>query len=224
MPEVIALFGGTGSTGRHILKLALDQGFKVQVLARTPSKITDTHENLSVIQGSFSDDTAVQETIKGADYVICAAGGKKGDKDFQKDMMKNFVTKLWTFFDEDEKNLPKAFLYQAGSFVPRPDGSNPLFLKFMRATVAWLLGISELITDHENVIKFIAANPKPGMRVIVTRPAGLKVAEGGQKLVASEENYELGMVAFKDLAAFTLEAIKDESLDGKYPFIKIAEK
>jgi uncharacterized protein YbjT (DUF2867 family) len=46
----IALFGGTGKTGKHLMQQALDQGHSLRVLVRSPEKVTITHDNLKILQ------------------------------------------------------------------------------------------------------------------------------------------------------------------------------
>jgi hypothetical protein len=222
MTETIALFGATGGTGKYLLPAALEAGYKVQALVRTPSKVETKHENLTLIEGDFSNDAAITETVKGAHYVISCAGGPLGKpKDYPEGMMLNFITLLWPKL-EAESQL-KVFLYQSGAFVPKPDGSNPFMMKLMRATMGRMVGITPNVDENEKVGKFMDSNPTKSFSVIVTRPGMINDKEGGQKLVASDSP-PMGSITFKDLAFFTLEAIKDESLAGKYPFVVVAKK
>jgi len=59
---LIAVTGGTGFVGRHVIKVLLDSGYAVRALARTPSKLSDiSHDNLSVLKGSLGrHDKAAQ--------------------------------------------------------------------------------------------------------------------------------------------------------------------
>ena len=68
----IAVFGGTGRTGTHVVQRALADGHEVVVLARTPEKLTVKDDRLTVVQGDVLDKTAVSQTITGADAVISA--------------------------------------------------------------------------------------------------------------------------------------------------------
>ena len=70
---LIAVTGGTGFVGRHVIKALLESGYQVRALARTPSKLDDLHhKNLDVLQGSLgSDDVAL---VKGANVVLHMAG------------------------------------------------------------------------------------------------------------------------------------------------------
>jgi putative NADH-flavin reductase len=70
----IAVFGGTGKTGKHVVEQALAAGHEVTVLARNPAKITIQNPRLHVVQGDIQDAAKVLETVKGADAVISALG------------------------------------------------------------------------------------------------------------------------------------------------------
>ena len=70
---LIAVTGGTGFVGRHVIKALLESGHKVRALARTPTKLAGlSHDNLDVTKGSLgSNDVAL---IEGADVVLHMAG------------------------------------------------------------------------------------------------------------------------------------------------------
>jgi uncharacterized protein YbjT (DUF2867 family) len=70
----IALFGATGRTGRVVTELALKQGYQVRALVRTPSKLTLSDPNLTVIAGDLLDPAWVEETVRGTDAVLFLVG------------------------------------------------------------------------------------------------------------------------------------------------------
>jgi len=76
---LIAVTGGTGFVGRHMITALLESGYLVRVLARTPSKLADlSHTNLEVFEGSLgSDDAAL---VDSADVVLHMAGLIKARK------------------------------------------------------------------------------------------------------------------------------------------------
>ncbi|MCY7413063.1 MAG: NAD(P)H-binding protein [Salinibacterium sp.] len=76
--HTIALFGGTGRTGRHVLQQALAAGHSVRMLARRPEAVTVASDHLVVIGGDVLDAAAVAETIGVADVVISVFGQVKG--------------------------------------------------------------------------------------------------------------------------------------------------
>jgi putative NADH-flavin reductase len=79
----LAIFGGTGKTGRHLVRQALDAGDHVTVLARTPAKVDLEHERLRVIAGDIGDPAAVARAIDGADAVLSVLGPTQNSPDYQ---------------------------------------------------------------------------------------------------------------------------------------------
>ena len=72
--RTIALFGATGRTGRHLLRLALDAGYHVRVLARSTAKLDIKDARLTVLAGNVRDLDQVRATIAGVDAVISVLG------------------------------------------------------------------------------------------------------------------------------------------------------
>jgi uncharacterized protein len=219
--ETITLFGATGSTGKHVLEQAL-KTYKVRAMVRDPVKVTAQSDNLTVIKGDFSNMIAVKDALKGADYVISTSGGRLGDaKNYDKLFMKRFVEALWPLMKE-ERTI-KAFLYQAGAFSSPPGKKLPLVLAIMRGTMGRMMGFTPNVQDNDAVLAFIDSQLKDAatttFKTIVTRPGMISEGPSKIKLMGSETKTPTGSIQFIDLAAFSLEAIKDESLYGKYLYV-----
>ena len=80
----LAVFGATGPTGQLLVKQALEQGYSVTALARTPEKLAIQHSSLRVVKGNVLDVGVVEETISGADAALSCLGRRspfsgKGD-------------------------------------------------------------------------------------------------------------------------------------------------
>ncbi|MGB3616574.1 MAG: SDR family oxidoreductase [Catalinimonas sp.] len=73
----IAVFGGTGRTGQHIVRQALQAGHQVRTLARNPSKMKVVDERLTVVHGDATDGRAVAEVVAGSNAVINTVGHTK---------------------------------------------------------------------------------------------------------------------------------------------------
>ena len=218
--ETIAVFGATGSTGRHVVRHALAKGYKVRALARSPDKVSVEDGNLAVIKGDFKDLAALKETVQGADYVICCAGGASG-KAHEAGMMIAFIRRLWPLL-EAEPAL-KVFLFQSVIFAPKPDGSLPLLLKLLGPVAAFLNGNTRMLKDNTQVTKFIAANTSDHFDYIVTRPGAIAEKEGGRALTTDQNKGSLATITFANLGGFTVDALKDPSLYGTCPFVVAAK-
>ncbi len=70
----VAIFGGTGRTGRLVVEQALQAGHSVTVLVRNPDKLGVTAPRLRIVVGELADAAKVAETITGQDAVLSALG------------------------------------------------------------------------------------------------------------------------------------------------------
>lgn len=71
----IALLGGSGRIGGHLLTWALQSGHEVTALARNPASLTPA-AGLTVVAGQATDDAVVAEVVAGADAVLSALGAR----------------------------------------------------------------------------------------------------------------------------------------------------
>eukprot|EP00980_Cylindrotheca_fusiformis_P007140 scaffold1501_cov130-Cylindrotheca_fusiformis.AAC.9 len=223
MEETIAIFGATGDTGSEILDQALKQGKKVRVMVRSPSKLAvKEHANLVVVEGDcFASDAKsnIEKTIRGSDYVICCVNGPKGKpKEFPVGKILQFVKEVIEIMEKLQS--AKVFLFQSGAFVAHPDGTHPFTMKFMKKVVGeWMVGIGPNMQECADVQDyFYEMRDELKTKFIISRPGGLKKGKGGKKIVA-RKNPPMGMVTFTDLATFTLEAVKDESIHNSFPYV-----
>ena len=67
----LAITGGTGFVGSHLIKAALAHGHRVTALARRPQS---KKERLTWVVGDLADRPAVKRLVEGADAVIHVAG------------------------------------------------------------------------------------------------------------------------------------------------------
>jgi len=242
--ETIAVFGGTGNTGREFVKAALARGYRVRALARSAARLegavgvplgsgsgggggeSRNENNLMIFEGDFGNARAVQETVRGADYAVVMAGMPPHTTSNEMLMTDFAKDRLFPALRSESKI--KSVLYQAGAFCNKPDGSNSLMLKLLRPLFTRLSGIGPMVRDNEGVMMFVDEEMKKEgdddalpFKVVVIRPGKLVEGEGDRSLEASPDSPELSPVTYTELAAFNLEAMKDESLVGKYPFVKV---
>lgn len=73
-PLRILVIGGSRGIGFETVKLALERGHKVTVLARQPGQMKIEHANLTTIQGDICDAADVQQAVTNQDAVVLAIG------------------------------------------------------------------------------------------------------------------------------------------------------
>ena len=102
----LAIFGGTGKTGIHVVRKALDAGHDVTALARDPGKMSIRQERLKVVQGDAIDADVVEKTIAGSDAVLSVLGQSPV-------IINNILAGM-------KKNNVKRLAVAAGAGVPDP--------------------------------------------------------------------------------------------------------
>jgi putative NADH-flavin reductase len=73
----ILLFGATGRTGKHVLREAVDKGYEVVALVRSPDKITATSPMIQVIKGTPEAQSDVERAFDGCDAVVSALNNNR---------------------------------------------------------------------------------------------------------------------------------------------------
>ncbi|AIQ49274.1 hypothetical protein R70723_27810 [Paenibacillus sp. FSL R7-0273] len=68
----ILILGATGRVGSHIVNHALQDGHHVTVLVRTPEKLQQFNQNLTVIHGNVVNKEDITHAVQGNDVVISA--------------------------------------------------------------------------------------------------------------------------------------------------------
>ena len=73
-PKRIAVIGATARSGRVIIAQALEAGYLVTGLARSPEKLGYEHENLTMVKGDVRDVETLKAALTGSEVVICMVG------------------------------------------------------------------------------------------------------------------------------------------------------
>lgn len=218
--ETLAIFGATGKTGLHVVHTALEKyRWKVKAMVRTPSKLKSIiqHDNLNIIEGDFTNREAIRATLEGCTRVICCAGGPHSNQKYPKKFMLKFVKQeLWPAVQESK---PVSLLFQAGALSKRHR-----FPPFQQLCIAPFMGLYPMAKDNDAVLRFIHKNPLTNIGVVCTRPGFLLDSKGGDSLYAHAYVPNQMPLAFRDLARFNLEAVLDETLLGKYPYVRSRKK
>lgn len=70
----VAVVGGSGRTGAHVVRLLGEAGHELVLLARDPARLRTLPAGASVLTGAVTDPTAVARLVDGADAVVSALG------------------------------------------------------------------------------------------------------------------------------------------------------
>jgi putative NADH-flavin reductase len=148
----LAIFGGTGKTGQHLVAQALDAGHEVIVLARTPSKFTLQNNYLTIVQGNVLDLNAVEKVIQDADAVLSVLGPSSNKPEFTISKgMDNILAAM-------KAHNVQRLVISAGAGVRDPQDKPGLIDRF--ASVALNIISKNVIADMKQVVEKVRASDR----------------------------------------------------------------
>jgi uncharacterized protein len=199
--KAFLVFGATGRTGQHFTRLALEQGHRVRVSARTPSKLAVRHPDLDVRQGSLPDVDDLDGLLRGIDVVVSLLGDAQQQNERKVNLA--FVRRLVPAM---RRAHVSRFLYQAGG-LSKPPGQklSPLF-RVIRSTVArGYIGQHE---DNEAVMEYLVQ--EAGDLEWMVHRAGIG-SNGPSKGILERSETAFSIATFEDVAAYNLRTVMDSS-------------
>jgi putative NADH-flavin reductase len=90
----ILVYGATGKVGIHIVDEALNRGHIVTAVSRDPSRITQIHDNLSVVQGDILDSESVASLAVDQDVIIISVRGIVGNSKDPNDAIQRIAPEI----------------------------------------------------------------------------------------------------------------------------------
>ena len=208
--KTIALFGGTGQTGTEFLKIALDRGYRVKALVRSPQKVKIAHANLEILEGDVLEQKDVIGAIQGTEVVVSLFGHVKGSPEWlQTNGTKNIV---WAMKEHGVEKI----ISLSGGGLPYPEKDRPQFADKLIRTIMKLT-VPKILNDaieHHEILK--ASNLK---WIIVRGPRltnGPKLGSYRTGWVGVNASTQIGRA---DLADFIVKQVEDDQFLLQMPFV-----
>ena len=204
----ILIIGGTGKTGKELIKQGLEKGYSITALVRNPLKIKIDHPNLSVKKGNVLKPENFEAIFFGQDAVLSALGHKRFIiySNILSEGTKNII-------DEMEKQKIKRFICITSLGIN--DSRFRLGLYYTLFTIPFILFFYFLDkSKQEKIIK------KSNLDWTIVRPGQLTNGIITTKYKHGEKvgNYILTkMISRADVAHFMLNQINDKTYVHKTP-------
>ncbi len=205
----IALFGGTGRTGRKFLDKALANDYKVTALARDTSQLKP-HKHLVGIQGDVLNQEDVNHVVKNSDIVVSLFGHVKGSP-------KGLQTKGTThIINAMQKYDVKRIISLSGGGLPFPEKDEPKFIDKLIRTIM-KIAVPKILNDAINHAEVLRKSDRDWM--IVRAPRLTDDKEKGQYKVGWVGVNASTKISRTDLADFILKQIEDTKFSKQMPFV-----
>ena len=205
----IAIFGGTGRTGLHLVQQALADGYQVVVLARTPSKLSIKNDVLTVIQGDVKDAAAVAKTITGVEAVISVLGPTSNAPTFEVSQgMTNILAAM-------NKQGVRRLVISAGAGVGDPNDAPKIFNHVMNFLLKVMA--KNVLADMSKVVEMVRASDLDW--TVVRLPMLTDDPKTGNIKVGYVGKGMGSRISRADIADFMLAQLKDKTYIRKSPAI-----
>lgn len=202
------IIGGSGKTGRELIKQGLEQGHSITALMRTPHNYKETHKNLTIVKGNVLQLDSFEPSIKEQDAVLSALGHKRF-------FIKTSILSKGTnnILNAMEKHNVNRFICITSLGIN--DSRFKLGLYYTLFTIPLILFFYfRDKSKQEQLIK------NSGLKWTIVRPGQLT---NGKKRLKYEHGLNVGhyiltkMISRADVADFMLKQLKDKTYICKTP-------
>lgn len=203
----LALFGATGHIGRHVLRLAIDQGHAVTAFVRDRSQIdVHTATTCHLVVGSLENPTAVRYVIEGNEAVIVTLAAGHG-------VLESFDKSALPVL---RHHGPRRIVSMVGASVRMPGDPRSTSLSLM--TLVMHLVPGGLLRDAQGHARRLAGS---GLDWTLVRSANFSAAPatGGIRVTTDAEMPLSASITHGDLAAFMLKTAVSGSFMRQAPMV-----
>lgn len=205
----IAVIGGTGKSGKYLVKQLIEQGFQLKILIRNPDNFQIKNSLVEVIKGDVINYSSISTLIEGCQAVISTLGLgiPASDPTIFSQATSNVIKVM------NEQNVHR-YIVTTGLNVDTPlDKKSP---KTLFAT-DWMRKNFPISTANKQSEFDILSNSKVDW-TLVRLPLIEQTDQKGE-IIVSLEDCPGDKVSATDLANFLIEQLFTDSFVRKSPFI-----
>ena len=197
------VFGATGRTGQHLVRLLLAKGHTVRAVARHPAKLAIQDPRLEILHGSITEELALHDLLQGVDVVSLLLGDAAGQR--ERNINTEFIQRLVPAM---RIQGVKRLLYQAGAFTRPYKQKLPLSLWLLRNTLVRFGGLTGQHEDNEAVIEYLVEHAEDIAWTVNRAAIG---GDGPSKGKLQRSGTRLSIGTFRDCADYNYRLLHDES-------------
>lgn len=205
----IAVIGGTGKSGKYLIKQLLNKGFHLKALVRNPENFTVDTPLVEVIEGDAADYKTVLKLLEGCNAIISALG--LGIPPSEKNI---FSTATNNILRAMEHYGLKRYIVITGLNVDTPfDNKSPK----TRFATDWMYTNYPLITEDKQLEYSILS--KNSMDWTLVRLPMIDQTDTEHEIQVNMEDCPGDAISSTSLALFLIHQLTDDSYIRKSPFI-----
>lgn len=201
----IAVIGGNGKVGKHIVDQAIHSGYEVNVLTRQPK--SDIRSQIQYITGDVRNKDHLRTLLGNCDAVINTVGPAKGSDRFFTETTSNILSVM------EELSIERYITVSGGALTLH--GDNKRMINRLAAFV-FSLCFPKMLRDKEQ--EFIVLSQSNVDWTLVRLPM-IKDRPVARAIIESEVDMPGTSINSRDIAAFLVKQLVDSRYYRKAPFI-----
>jgi len=203
----IAVIGGTGKSGKYLVKLLLSQGFQLKLLLRHPDNFQIKSPLIEVVRGDARAYESVHQVAEGCHAILSMLGQPKGESPIFSEATKNVIRAMKHY------NIER-YIVTTGLNVDTPFDKKGVKTKM---ATDWMYE-NYPKTTHDRQLEFEVLSASDINWTLVRLPM-IEQTDLRSKMMVSLEDCPGEKISATDLAHFVVEQLSSDAYSRKAPFI-----
>lgn len=203
----IAVIGGTGKSGKYLMKKLLEKGFHIKMLLRNPDQLELHHPAIEKVKGDARNPEDIALLLEGCTAVLSTLGQPKGEPPI-------FSTATSNVLNAMQKLNVKRYIVTTGLSVDTP---NDYKSEQVQQATDWMrTNYAPTTADKQVEYELLAQSDVDWTLVRLPLIEQTEVANG---IKVSLEDCPSDHISATDLANFVIEQLERTEYIGQAPFI-----
>lgn len=207
----IAILGSTGFVGSVLIRKAINKGYDVKALARSPEKLDSLKGRIEIIKGSIFEPLMIEKTIEGTVAILSAVGpppGKQCDPVlYQKALLE--IVKIM------EKKGVNRYIHIGGAV--HAGGRDEIWSVKRKILRGFLTLVSKNILIAKQLEWEVLKNSN--IKWTLIRPPRISKEMASGDISADEKRLQTLSISVDDLTEFMLQQITSDEWVRKAPLV-----
>jgi putative NADH-flavin reductase len=205
----IAVIGGTGKSGKYLVKLLLSKGFHLRLLIRNPESFQNQSSLIEVVKGDVKDYVTVRTLLDGCQAVISTLGlgQTPNETSIFSQATKNIIRSI-------NESKVQRYIVITGLNVDTPLDKKSPKTKF--ATDWMYSNYPKSTTDKQSEYKILAES---NINWTLVRLPMIEQTDTISKINVSMEDCQGDKISATSLAYFLIEQLFEDTYIKQAPFI-----
>jgi putative NADH-flavin reductase len=203
----VAVIGGTGKSGKYLVKQLIRQGFSFKILVRNPENFPINSPLVEVVKGDARDYNSVCSLISGCQAVISTLGQPKGESSIFSHATRNVIQSM------NEFDVKRYVLTTGLNVDTQFDNKSP---KTKFATEWMKTNYPETTSDKQEEYNILSQSKVDW--TLVRLPL-IEQTDSRNEISVNLEDCPGDKISATDLAEFLIGQLSDEIFIRKSPFI-----